>query len=348
MHIVDVDTAEQYLRDTQRIAPDESIEVRELAGGVSNIVLLVARHGGEDFVLKQARPQLRVPQPWFCSVERIWREVDVLHVCDRVLSADENDSSAVIRTPRVVFEDRENYLFAMTAAPPHVVWKQQLLAGDVNPQVARACGHLLGTLHAGTWRDPAIAASLGDRQFFDDLRVDPYYRQIAIVHDDLRVKIQRLIDSVFAYPLALVHGDFSPKNLLVYEGGLMLVDFEVGHYGDPAFDLGFFLSHLILKTFYAAPAWQPYVALTEAFWAAYNQRMVATVIAAEMQSLVARAVQNFAGCTLARVDGKSRVEYLQSDTLRNSVRDLCRALFINPPATWDGVLSETRLRLNAL
>ncbi len=243
MLLIDASNAEDYLRHTGRIAPDETVRVRELAGGVSNVVLLVSRTTGEPrFVVKQVREQLRVPEPWYCSIERIWREVDVLEVCHRALA----ETSAVglppgeptIAVPRVLFCDRDNYLFAMSAVPDHEVWKAQLLRGEICLATAAACGRLLGTIHAATWQQPDVAQRLGDTSFFDALRLDPYYRHVARSHADVAPALQRLVASLAEHPRCLVHGDFSPKNILVHRGGLTLVDFEVGHFGDPAFDLG--------------------------------------------------------------------------------------------------------------
>src|SRR5262245_36718618 len=133
MQLIDANNAARYLYDTGRIAAVDEVVVRELSGGVSNLVLLVSRPDGEPcYVLKQAREQLRVPEPWFCSVRRIWREIDVLEESQRALSAAPRNSGEAcveMTLPRVLFSDRDSYLFAMTAAPPHEVWKQRLLAG---------------------------------------------------------------------------------------------------------------------------------------------------------------------------------------------------------------------------
>lgn len=333
MRLIEADTAERYLRDGGHLVDAEKVTVRELAGGVSNLVLYVERDEkyGESFVLKQARDQLRVADPWFCSVERIWREVETLQICTSVLA----DADLLVQVPRVLLEDRDNYVFAMTAAPPHhTVWKQQLLDGDVQLKIAEACGRLLGTLHGRTRQDSEVAKQLDDRQFFDDLRLDPYYRHVARGNAEMQPAMEALIDSVLENRWCLVHGDFSPKNLLVYDGGLMMIDFEVGHYGDGAFDLGFFLSHLVLKAVKAAPNFQPYLQLTDVFWSAYTAVLSEKASPAEIESLIARAIQNFAGCALARIDGKSKVDYLD-ESRQNLVRGVCRTLLMNRPTTWD-------------
>ena len=344
MQLLDERTAPEYLRGTKRIGPDERIVVRQLTGGVSNMVLLVERPDvpGADFVLKQARSKLRTEREWFSNVERIWREADVLRACQRLLAAADrrtvNDLSA--STPDILFEDRDNYLLGITAAPrPNVVWKHDLLAGRADGRIAAACGHLLGTLHAGSWGDAELAASLGDRTLFDQLRIDPYYRTLATARSETGPWIDRLIASLTAHSRALVHADFSPKNLLVFKGGLMMVDFETGHYGDPAFDLGFFLSHLVLKACYHAPQYAVYLELTERFRAAYDPIVAPRIGAQEHASLWARGIQHLAGCAWARLDGKSPVDYMSDPLCRDSVRAICAQIFEDSPGEWPQVVA---------
>jgi len=348
--LIDEHSTEAYLRDSGRIAPDEPLRVTELTGGVSNMVLLVEpleRPGGQ-FVIKQSRAQLRTRQPWFSSMERIWREADVLTVCTRLLDSNKKTTGSTVLpacTPQICFEDRDNYLFAMTAAPqPNAVWKSQLLAGQVDPRIATACGQLLGNLHAESWRDENIKRQLGDRTLFDELRVDPYYRTLAQKQPDYAPQLNELIDSLERHPLSLVHADFSPKNLLVFEGGLMMVDFETGHYGDPAFDLGFFLSHLVLKACEKAPQHVPYLSLSESFWQSYSEVLAAKVSQQDLSDLWARGVQHFAGCAWARLDGKSPVDYLAAPQRREQMRALCREVFDSGVRQWHDVIAMAMQR----
>lgn len=362
MRVLEENDVADYLREVGLVESGESVAVRLLSGGVSNVVFHVERAGEahDDFILKQARGRLRVEQPWYCSVERIWREVEVLRVCEQTLTAAANESATGVSpaqgecleadptlkvcVPRVLFEDRENYAFAMTAAPPgHRVWKDDLLSGRCDLNVALAAGRLLAWLHGGTWQNPDLAGRLADRTFFEDLRVDPYYRHVARVHEDLRPAMDGVIASLAAHRRCLVHGDFSPKNLLVWAGGLMLVDCEVGHFGDGAFDLGFFLSHLMLKTIYhACPGRQeadmPCLDLARRFVEAYLRAVEPAVPAEELADLQARGVHNLAGCLIARVDGKSPVEYLSRQEHRKMVRDLARRLLqASPPSLPDAL-----------
>ena len=346
-------SAADYLTDRGLAAAHEPLTVRELAGGVSNVVLLVERPGGERLVLKQALPRLRVEQQWLCSIERIWREVEVLRLCGRLLqegvrvqeSGDRGQGAGdrgrfLVRVPEVLFEDRDNYCFAMTAAPTeHRTWKELLLAGHADAQIAQACGWLLGRLHADTWNDAEVARLLDDRTFFRDLRISPYYDRIAEVHADLAIPIQQVTSSIWEHRRCLVHGDFSPKNLLVADGELWLIDFEVGHFGDGAFDLGFFLTHLVLKTLVAGPRGADYLALITTFRAAYDEELLPAAGAAGTAQLWQRTVGALSGCLLARVDGKSPVDYL-TDPLAQAVRRTARDLLRSPPRNFDELLSR--------
>ena len=157
------------------------------------------------------------------------------------------------------------------------------------------------------------------------------------MHSDLAADIERLLDSVWSNRHALVHGDFSPKNLLVWDGGLMLIDFEVGHFGDPAFDLGFFLAHLVLKTLRATNARAQHVELVSEFWKRYVAALAARATDDERSQLERRALRNLGGCLLARVDGKSRVDYLD-EALANVARPLGRRLLTGEVATWEELL----------
>lgn len=356
MRLVTETTARDYLIERGLLSVDEPATVEPLSGGVSNVVLLVrpTKSGRDPFVLKQAREQLRTPLPWFCPVERMLREIDVLRACAQLVEplrieagSDGGGGAVGVRTPSILAEDRPNFAVAMTAAPvPHATWKEHLLAGRIDVDFADACGRLLGTIHARSWNDPEIARQFADRRFFDDLRIDPYYRQIARVHADLEPAVGRLIESLASHPRCLVHGDFSPKNLLVWDRQLMLIDFEVGHFGDPAFDLGFFLSHLVLKSFFYVPSTDLGLRMLECtrrFWRRYRATLSEVVDESEQESLERRAIGNFAGCLLARVDGKSRVDYLPDP---QPVRRLGRSLLFDPPGDWETATSRVMAAAN--
>lgn len=331
-----------YLTQTGRLTSAESAgaSAELLTGGVSNVVMRVSRPNGSDFVIKQSRAQLRTQAEWFSQPERIWRERDVLDHLSHVTPP------GVV--PQLLFEDRDNFLIAMEAIPrEHLIWKSMLLDGVADPQIARRLGEILSAIHARTTNDLRLRDQLGDRTIFDELRLDPFYRFVAERQSELRPALNRLIDDTLATSVCLVLGDFSPKNILLVptESGsdgqsprLVLVDFETGHFGDPAFDLGFFLSHVLLKTIKHAVRADEFLEMVQSFWSAYRQ--------AGAQWDESRTVAHLAACLLARVDGKSTVDYLTS-AAQSFVRQATRDWLLTPPDDVNSLLNDLRRRLKA-
>ena len=328
---VDENNALDYLRTRGEADPEwphfadrelATATVEQLAGGVSNIVLRVDTCE-RSFVIKQSRKQLRTPIAWFSQLDRIWREVDTLHALAELLPAHV--------VPRVLFEDRENYLFAMEAvAADHRVWKAELLAGQIDTDIAIRLGQLLSLVHGRTAYGKGLPAGLDDRTVFDELRLDPFYRYVATTTSSraLAASLQQLIADTLERRDCLVLGDFSPKNILLTSSGPVMVDFETAHLGDPAFDIGFFLSHLVLKAFYHGAASADVLTLAQTFWEAYRTNGHSSFESTTEREFEGRCLRHLAACLLARVDGKSRVDYLQEPWQTDGVRSVCRILLV--------------------
>jgi len=294
--------------------------VTELGGGVSNTVLLVET-GDERFVLKQSLAKLRVEQDWFSDRRRIFRESAAM----RALAPHLPPGSV----PAILFEDRENCLFAMTAAPAgSETWKARLLAGDVCAGTARRVGEMLAAMARMSWRSREYEDQFGDQTVFDQLRLDPYYRATARRHPDLAPRFAALMEESAGRRVCLVHGDWSPKNFLVCGDRLVAIDFEVTHFGDPAFDAAFLLNHLALKSFFL-PRHGP--ALAQA--AAQFLDAVLAGMPAEAGWMDSATVRHLGALMLARIDGKSPAEYLREEALRDRVRRFARGLMLDPPAS---------------
>ncbi len=318
MREITPDNAADYLRQHGLVQTGQGIDVQALGWGVSNVVMRADITGQSPLVIKQSREQLRTQAAWFSRLDRIWTETAALRLLGGIV-----DKGIV---PQVIFEDRDNYVFAMSCAPDDsVVWKEQLLQGKTDPRVAAQAGTILASFHSF---QPASSRPLGPPEVFDQLRIDPFYRYVAKAHPKLSSTIDELISSMSLLEPKFVHADFSPKNILVHSQGLTIVDFETAHLGDPAFDLGFFLSHLVLKALRAAPDHMRYLNLTEVFWEAYGTSDAA---------LIARAIQHTAACGLARVDGKSPVDYLD-EPRRQATRTMMMTALLDPPRTWSKFL----------
>jgi 5-methylthioribose kinase len=298
-----------------------SWQISELGGGVSNTVLLAESAGGQRLVLKQALGKLRVEQDWFSDRGRIFRESAGMRAVAPWL--------APHSVPEVIFEDRDNLLFAMNAAPCEAsTWKTQLMSGQVDPATAARIGEMLGAIVRNSWQRPEWESAFGDQTVFDQLRLDPYYRSTAARHPELAECFRALVRESQARRVSLVHGDWSPKNFLVWDDHVMAIDFEVIHYGDPAFDTGFLLNHLALKSFYRPQSKLAYLRAAARFWEAYTKGLP------EGAAWVEAATIRHLGCLmLARIDGKSPVEYLKDERVREQVRKFARHLIVDPPGT---------------
>jgi aminoglycoside phosphotransferase (APT) family kinase protein len=316
---LNLQTARQYLA-LHGYRPEE-LRVQELTGGVSCQVFLV-ECPGERFVLKQSLEKLRVEAEWWSARERIFAECAALREVAPLVPSHS--------VPAVMFEDRENFLFAMTAAPAAALpWKQRLLKGDGDPAVAARVAEILGSLIVHTRGEPRFAAQFGDQTIFDQLRLDPYYRFTATRHPDVRPYINRLLSDSNERRYSLVHGDWSPKNLLVLGGHVTAIDFEVVHYGDPSFDAAFLLNHLFLKTIHTG---QPYQALIARFWKTLDQYV-------GERWLEAATLQHLPALMLARIDGKSPVEYLRDPVVKDRIRRFAKLLMREQPTKMEDTLA---------
>jgi 5-methylthioribose kinase len=327
-------------------------QVSELAWGVSNVVLRVDAPS-LSFVVKQSREKLRTAIDWFSQLERVWRETKMLRTLNRVLPDDV--------VPRVLFEDRQNYLFGMQAVEAdHLVWKAELLAGRIDSGIAPVLAQHLSKIHSIKVDTPDGNLSvLANRDIFDELRLDPFYRYMAETIPQLRDVLLDLINTTLSFqPLTLVLADFSPKNILLTKRGPVIVDFETGHLGDPAFDIGFFLSHLLLKVVHhgdssGSDSESKSDRLTETarqFWSVYLDGIRQTApwllrsesAACSNQSYERQCVRHLAACMLSRVDGKSRIDYLPSESQTRQVREFCHALLLGDCS----LVSDAMDRLN--
>jgi 5-methylthioribose kinase len=329
------ENALDYLRSHGRLDP-EPVRVEPLGWGASNIVLRVVCTK-TAFVLKQSRPQLRTHDPWYSDLDRVYREQEVMEMLRPLLPEP--------TVPAVLFADRENYVFAMSHAPVGSrVWKESLLAGETYAGVAARAGTILGRMHDATASDHSLVERFADHRVFVQLRVDPFYYRVQERRPEVNQAIAPIIERMLSRKEALCHGDYSPKNILTHDRGFTLVDYETAHFGDPSMDLGFFLSHLILKAAKYAPRRQEYFALTRAFWDGYT-RLIGYRSPRELQ---AHGIEHFGVCILARIDGTSPVDYLPEEPKREAIRRIGRMVLFERPTDWQDVLGICELVLSGL
>jgi len=291
-----------------------------LTGGVSSDIWRVETKE-KAFCVKRALPQLKVESEWRVPVGRNAYEWDYLQVVDAIAPG---------HVPRPIAHDPTRGLFAMAWLPPecYPLWKSELLAGRVDVAAAAAVGELLGGIHAASARDATLADRFATDDLFHQLRIDPYLLTIAKKHVDFTDVLTALAKRTATTRLALVHGDVSPKNILLGPDGPVLLDAECAWFGDPAFDLAFCLNHLLIKRRVVRGA-------KETLGASFDrlaERYLRQVDWESRDDLEARAATLLPALALARVDGKSPLEYLDG-LQREQLRQDCRAALAAQPAS---------------
>jgi aminoglycoside phosphotransferase (APT) family kinase protein len=289
--------ATRWLRSRRLIEEGECPQIRVLPGGVSSRTVLVERDRERSMVLKQSLAKLRVAVDWFSSPQRIHREALAIRWFSQLAPPG--------TITELFFEDMEEHIIAMEAVPrPHANWKTLLLEGEVRTEHMRQFGELLAALHRNSAaRAGEIRPLFQDKIFFETLRIEPYYRYTAHHAPEF---IGSLIDDTLATNASLVHGDFSPKNVLIHEGRMVLLDHEVAHFGDPAFDIGFAMAHFLSKAHHLTPMREIFFMRALEFWESYR----GWTPYPEFES---RCVRHSLACLLARVRGRSPLEYLDFD-----------------------------------
>lgn len=292
--------------------------ITPLTGGVSSDIVRVDFADG-PICVKRALPRLKVAADWQAPVERNRYEVLWMQAAAGIIPA---------AVPRILGEDRETGMFAMQFLEPasYPVWKSQLRDGEISADTAREVGRRVAAIHGRTAGDTAVALSFATDHIFHPIRLEPYLAATAIRHPDCAERLHSLVRVTASTKKALVHGDISPKNILTGPDGPVFLDAECAWYGDPAFDLAFCLNHLLLKCVWR-PRWQArYLVCFDAL----AQTYLAAVTWESRMDIEARTAHLLPGLFLGRVDGKSPVEYINSEEERDRVRRVARALLAAP------------------
>ncbi len=307
--------------------PGAGIQFTELGGGISNKVVLAE---SPDFraVLKQSLGQLRTELGWYSDRDRIFRESGVMRwLRQKSLSGGQ--------VPGILFEDPETFTIAMEAAPAgSEMWKTRLFRGEFDSSAARSAGIMLGSMISASWNDPEADRLFGDQTIFTQLRIEPYYCHTAAHYPEAAQYIENLVERSLARRVSLVHGDWSPKNLLRHGSELWAIDWEVIHFGDPGFDAGFLLNHLLLKS----------IAMPQHKRALQNLagefiKGLTCSVPSGADWVVTSALEHLPALILARVFGKSPAEYLDAE-MRRRAACLAMDLMNRPPVSVEEVFSR--------
>jgi tRNA A-37 threonylcarbamoyl transferase component Bud32 len=312
-----------------------AMKVEPLTGGVSSDIVKITLPGGAQYCAKRALPKLKVTSDWEAPLERNHFEAAWLRRAGEIVPG---------AAPAVIAEDEANGILLLDFLPPadFKLWKAELLAGRADSHTPAAVAEALGRIHAATLNDPAMAVAFATDALFDALRLDPYLRTLAARTPSLSAPILACLAETAATKIALVHGDVSPKNILVAhrDGHPVLLDAECAWYGDPAFDAAFCLNHLLLKAVHVESIRAALLEQASGFLATWLAHFPA-----ELRADTERRAAVLLPCLmLARVDGKSPVEYLLP-VEQQTVRDIAMPLITDPVSSVAAVIVRTRAHL---
>ncbi len=290
----------RFLRQLHKdgILHSDAPSFQMLTGGVSSEIYRV-KDGTNDFVIKRALEKLKVEADWYANVSRNKYEVDYLAYVGRFLPES---------VPRIL--GRGGGYFVMEYLDrQYENWKVLLIGGSFELEQAKKAGEVLGRIHEYSAGDLSAAQQFDSVENFIQLRISPYLYRIAEIHPELADVINLEAERLVQTRECLIHGDFSPKNILTTPERMVLVDCEVAFYGDPAFDVAFLLTHLLLKGLLHVRACDGLHRLTKIFMATYQHQRSRE----KYDLLHPRLGKLLMMLMLARVDGKSPVEYLNPD-----------------------------------
>ena len=336
-NIDDIDDILELLRQGGLITETDTPTTTPLSGGVSSDIWRIDLENG-PICVKRARAKLKVKDDWHAPVARNAFEVAWMRTARNIVPA---------AAPEILFHDKAAGLFAMPFLPDHEypLWKAMLRDNHVRADDADAVGRTLGRIHAATHIDPSIPARFASDNIFYAIRLEPYLLATALRHPDLADRLRELADITATTKTALVHGDVSPKNILIGPDGPVFLDAECAWFGDPAFDLAFCLNHLLLKCLWTLAGGPAFRASFEALCEGYALETAGM----KDRDIMARAAHLLPGLFLARVDGKSPVEYITDDNDKNLVRDVAKLFLTTPVAhpmdicqTWHARLGTNR------
>lgn len=310
------------------IVQSDTASLEPIKGGVSSDIYLL-KDGGKQLVVKRALPKLKVESDWYADVSR--NKAERLYI-------QEVSKMSISSVPEVVAEG-EDYFVMEYLGEGYSNWKVSMLCGRFSDEWAIMAGSYLGDVHRLSREDESLAQKFDNMDAFWELRIEPYLIATSERHPELDTIFVEEAVRLRSTRLALVHGDFSPKNMLISKDRLVVLDCEVANYGDPAFDVAFLLSHLCLKMLYHKNYYREIRSSIRAFLQSYG------VFSLDFE---ARAGRLLLMLLMARVDGKSPVEYLTDESSKLFLRSFTRLELIQNPKGLEKILDDWETGIKAL
>ncbi len=316
------ETLVRYLEDNRIVNPDAGYSLDYCRGGVSSITALIETQG-KTLLIKQGRERFAVKVEWLADPRRIAMEAKANAFYNKYLPD---------MAPAVISYDTENFIMLREAAPAGCrMWKEDLLDGILDYGIAKKTVEALATIHNQSAGKPEVAEEFSDHKTFYQLRISPYLEFLLEKHPGLNNVIGDMVEHLNNTRRVVVHADYSPKNILVLPGrNICILDYEIAHYGDPAFDLAFYTNHIVLKSAHMAELSAAFLNMLTVMADTY----LGMIRFEDAKALEARCMKMLAVLMLARIDGKSPVEYITDEATKNLVRDMAQKLLESDITTY--------------
>lgn len=312
----------QYLLEKGVIHREIPYEVNYCRGGVSCIAALIETEG-KTMLVKQGRAKLAVKEDWRADPARMKIEAVANDFYNRCIPQS---------APAVLFYDEENCIMVREAAPASCrMWKEDLLSGIFDFEVAKKTMEALAIVHNKSANNPEAAREFADMDIFYQLRVSPYFEFLIDKHPKYQAEIEAMIPKIRDVHQVIVHSDYSPKNILVNaDRSICILDYEIAHYGNPAFDMAFFTNHIVLKSAhmrqFSGALLNMLLYMTDTYFGMIDFT--------DASALEAECIPLLGILMLARIDGKSPAEYITCERTRQLVRDMAGELICGKITTY--------------
>lgn len=309
--------------------------IEPLTGGISSEIALLSV-GDKKICVKFALEKLNVAQDWRAQTKRNHAEYQWLLFASTVVNG---VSPALYGCSDVLF----GFAMDFIEGPDVYQWKDALLKGKRNSGEAGKVGEVLGKIHQASAVSKEVNEKFQNQEDFYSLRLDPYLNYTKTQHPKLADELSQLISMLNSNCRVLLHGDVSPKNILFKQGKPILLDAECATMGDPSFDVAFCLNHLVLKAIHLRLRRKALLKSINEFWAAYQTHVKWEIVA----NLEKRICKLLPALMLARVDGKSPVEYLNENE-QKFVRVNAASLLKDQTSTLDALIERLKGNLENL
>ena len=290
------------------IKNEKIINVEPLKGGVSCEIYKVDTTTN-SYCIKKALKKLRVEKDWYADPIRSYYEYLWLKKTKKILPSS---------IPEVISYNRmKNYLIIeYLNMSRYSNLKEDLLKGKVDLDNLNKIAKKLLYIHKNLKSNYNKKIFQTHNFNFIKLRINPYLLELNKTYPELKKYINETVNLLRNNQHTVIHADFTPKNILVSKNKQIILDAETANYGDPSFDIVSLINHLIIKLLFVNKNKKNFVLALKKIFNTYHSN----VTWEEKQDIIKRSLTLLPLMMLARVDGKSPVEYIKNNNEKNKLR----------------------------